>query len=355
MTVIKVPCPESQPSAQILGVFRFHYLLRISLLLSLSAVMVACEAMPITVRVLYGRGGKGDGALNDDTYRGILDAREKIEGTVVQRTPNTSDEMGEFFAQLIAMPYETADELIVVVSDEYNEIIEHSECQFGNRKVLHIDGGETPCSNVTSYGYRTYAAAFQAGVASMTASSLFGPAKNKKALAIGGSRTPAIREAVEGFAKGVEFAGGSCVISYMNSNLDGFDAPGHGQVKAESYFRTSNPDVVFAAARRTNQGILEACKSYGKLFVGFESDSSAVGGGVVIGSVLKRVSLDLEGSIIDFYNGNMQPGHIDSGISNGATAFVASGKSSFLSDLENAADAVYDRALELEAVYLEEQ
>ena len=138
-------------------------------LLILGMALSSCGDFGFTVHVLYGENGRGDRGLNDISFLGVLEGRDALDATVVQWTPLDQDEAGYLLTSVLAEPLRSPDELIILVGEMYNGLVSQVECQFRDRKVLHIEGSDSGCTKVLSVDFLTYAPSYVAGVAAGTA------------------------------------------------------------------------------------------------------------------------------------------------------------------------------------------
>ena len=300
------------------------------------------------MHVFYGAGGRGDRGLNDVGFLGLLDSREQVDVSLVQWSPRDRDEAGYLLTSVLADPLRSPNELIILLTDTYDDLVLQVECQFRDRKVLHLEGADADCPKVRSVDYRAYAPAFMAGVAAVSASS------TGKVAILGGGITPDVKEAAAGFLAGVKEAGGEAVAVYLSPSEDGFNNYDEGfRVATELYSRDA-VDVIFVVAGATSLGVLEAAKHFDARYViGFEYDLREDGRDVVLGSVVKNLGPQILETLKVAKAGDFDAGHLVVGLRDESALFQVS--PDFESQVGTAYLDVRAMALTLELAYQESQ
>jgi basic membrane protein A len=218
---------------------------------------------------------------------------------------------------VLSDPLRSPNELIILMTDTYDDLVLQVECQFRDRKVLHLEGAETNCSKVLSVNYRMYAPAFLAGVAAVAAST------TKTIAVIGGGLTNDVKDAAAGFIDGVEEAGGTVIATYLAPSANGFNNYDEGFRVADELYEEDSVDVIFVAAGATSLGVLEAAKKQNNRYViGFDHDLSSMGEDVVLGSVVKNVEVKLHDTMKMVDSGSFNGGHEVLGLRDDSVGFV---------------------------------
>lgn len=283
----------------------------------IASVLVSCGDFGFTVHVLYGEQGRGDKGINDSAFMSVLEGRDLLGATLVQWTPKDRDDAGYMLTSVLSDPLRSPNELIILMTDTYDDLVLQVECQFRDRKVLHLEGAETNCSKVLSVNYRMYAPAFLAGVAAVAAST------TKTIAVIGGGLTNDVKDAVAGFKDGVEEAGGTAIATYLPPSANGFNNYDEGVRVADELYEEDNVDVIFVAAGATSLGVLEAAKKQSNRYViGFDYDLSSMGEDVVLGSVVKNLGVKLIDTMTKTDSGSFNGGHKVLGLRDESVKFL---------------------------------
>lgn len=308
--------------------------------------LMACGDFGFTVHVLYSENGRGDAGLNDSSFLSIVQARDALDATVVQWTPQDYDEAGYLLTSVLAEPLRSPDELIILVGETYDGLVSQVECQFRDRKVLHLEGADTGCTKVQTVDFVTYSSAYMAGVAAASVSS------TKVVAVLGGGLTRDIKEAATGFIDGATSAGALATATYLSSSQNGFNNYDEGYRMANEMFVEDQVDVIFVAAGATGLGVLEAAKqSSNRYIVGFDYNLAQHGAAVVVGSVVKNLDTVVADVMLKTRDGDFEPGHVVTGMSEGSVSFELN---SAFSDIVGSAHLnAKDAALASEAQYRE--
>ncbi len=287
--------------------------------------LIACGDYGFTVHVIYSEDGRGDVGMNDSSFVSVVKARDAIDATVVQWTPKDYDDAGYLLTSVVAEPLRSPDELIILVGETYDSLVSQVECQFRDRKVLHIEGPDADCSKVQTVDFKTYAASYMAGVAAATAS------QTGVVAVIGGGLTRDISESVNGFLDGAASAGAIATSTYLSASQNGFNNYDEGYRMATEMFEQDSVDVIFVAAGATGLGVLEASKQgVDRYVIGYDFDLSEYGEEVVLGSVVKALdSVILEG-MQNTRDGDFESGHVAIGLEDGSVSFLANENFSLL-------------------------
>ncbi len=310
--------------------------------------LLACGDYGFTVHVIYSENGRGDIGMNDSSFVSVVKARDAIDATVVQWTPKDYDEAGYLLTSVVAEPLRSPDELIILVGETFDSLVSQVECQFRDRKVLHIEGPDADCSKVQTVDFKTYAASYMAGVAAATVS------QTGVVSVVGGGLTRDISESVNGFIDGASSAGAVVRSTYLSVSQNGFNNYDEGYRMANEMFEQDGVDVIFVAAGATGLGVVEASKQgIGRYVIGYEFDLTEYGTDVVLGSVVKDLDSVILAGMQNTMSGDFESGHIEPGLEEGTVSFAVNENLSLLvgtsySDAKSAAllaEAQYREAL----------
>lgn len=285
-------------------------------LLLCSFGLLACGDYGFTVHVIYSENGRGDVGMNDSSFISVVKARDTMDATVVQWTPQDFDEAGYLLTSVLAEPLRSPNELILLVGETYGSLVSQVECQFRDRKVLHIEGPDADCSKVQTVDFKTYAASYMAGVAAATAS------QTGIVSVIGGALTRDVGESVSGFIDGASAAGAVVSSTYLAASQNGFNNYDEGYRMATAMFEQDGVDVIFVAAGTTGLGVLEASKQgTDRYVIGYDFELQESGADVVLGSVVKELDAVILDGMQKTMDGGFEAGHIETGVVEGTVSF----------------------------------
>ncbi|MBO6934124.1 MAG: BMP family ABC transporter substrate-binding protein [Deltaproteobacteria bacterium] len=266
----------------------------------------------LTVRVLYGTDGPGDGSVNDSVNAGVVVARSGATFELEELVPETGAEALATLDEWIEVS--GPRDLIVVGSAGYAEAIEARECDFGETNILLVDASVSTCEGLRSVSFQSFAPAYLAGVAAIADPTL---APTGRVGMIGGTEIPPVRELLDGFRAGVEATGGEVVAEHMvgDDPESGFTDIEAAAALAEEL--VDEVDVLFVAAGRASQGVGNLLEERVRRrgvehvwLVGVDTDQSVQYGQVTVGSVLKRFDAVVRDAILEMVAGDLTSGDV---------------------------------------------
>jgi basic membrane protein A and related proteins len=179
---------------------------------------------------------------------------------------------------------------------------------FPNIKFALVDATlDTP--NGTGLTFKEHEGSFTVG---MVAGFL---SKTGKVGYIGGVDVPLLRRFEEGYKQGVLYVNPKATVS--EGWVGSFTDPNKAKELALTQF-TEGADIIYAAAGKSGEGVLQASKEQGKFSIGVDSDQDYLQPGAVITSMLKRVDLAVWGATKDLVNCSLKAGNKVFGLAEGA-------------------------------------
>ena len=296
------------------------------------AVLLAClglsgcgeESDPrLDVKVISTVGaGIGDLSFVDEVFKGLNLASLQCDFYREVLEPETYEEAVKEFNDYLYERQRLDRVLIITIGSEYIDMVEVRTCLFNGRKILHLDQNLTDCAGLKSVTFRTYAASFLAGVASMEIST------RKTAAALGGMDLPPVNEFMEGFKAGVEYAGGTLTaFEYIATDFSGFNDPERANELARQLYEEA--DVIIPVAGGSSIGVIDAAKQLReepepkiRYTIGIDTDQSFLGIQVVIGSVTKNLSKTTATTIIDLSHDEFLSGPVSISMQDDGSDFV---------------------------------
>ncbi len=132
---------------------------------------------------------------------------------------------------------------------------------------------------------------------------------------IGGVDVPLLRRFEEGYKQGVLYVNPKATVS--EGWVGSFTDPNKAKELALTQFQ-EGADIIYAAAGKSGEGVLQAAKEQGKFGIGVDSDQDYLQPGSVITSMLKRVDLAVYGAAKDLVNCKFKAGTKYFGLAEGA-------------------------------------
>jgi len=291
----------------------------IGTLILLSACAV--ESPPrVEVKVLSTIGaGVGDLAFVDEVVKGVALAKLQADFFLEFAEPQTFEEADALFHAFLQEQQRHDSVLIITVGAEYINLVESRNCDFAGRYVLHLDQNLTPCPDLKSASFRTYASSFLAGVAAVAMSA------RGRVAALGGMKIPPVDEFLDGYTAGVAYAGGELTaVEYLAEDFSGFSDPALAAETARRLWQEA--DVILPVAGGSTIGVIEAAKEFGaedpRYVIGVDTDQSVHGVNVVIGSVTKNLKQVTASTIIEASAGKFSAGALRMGLGEGGSDFL---------------------------------
>ncbi len=122
---------------------------------------------------------------------------------------------------------------------------------------------------------------------------------------IGGMDVPLLRRFELGFIQGVKYVDPD--IEVVSGWVGAFNDPSKGLELAMTQY-AEGVDIIFAAAGRSGEGVLQASRDVGLYSIGVDSDQDYIQPGHVITSMLKRVDLAVFGAVSSLVRGELTGG-----------------------------------------------
>ncbi len=248
---------------------------------------------------LAGRGGLGDGSYNDMAYKGAIEAKMAMNGSLLIAETDSPD----LAPRAVEWMIENGASLVVANGHEYSEVLDETIKQ--HKGVLFVlneaEWPGTENSMALKYDHRP---------ASILVGALAGwVTRTGKLGFIGAHRSPVIEDFLQGFSRGVELASPDVEIIevFLSQGPQGFNMSSRAyDVVME--MQEAGVDVVFPVAGLSANGALQAAKERGIFFIAVDSDRDDIAPGTVLVSLIKRVDLAVRGAIEDGLSGRFRPG-----------------------------------------------
>ena len=247
-----------------------------------------------TVGFLVPASGLGDHSLNDLTYTGIIQAKNRHNFQLfrVQCEGGAEGDRRQAMETVI----KRGATVIVVNGWQYRNLVREYASRFPRRTFLLNDFPISDHDNVISTVFAQHEGAFLAGALAgwLTETGHLG--------FIGGMDMVVIRAFQQGFREGALHAHPGVQLSEVflapaEDAFSGFSSPSLGFSMAGKIY-DSGADIILGAAGLSNQGILQAARRKQRLAIGADTDQDHLAEGFVLTSVMKRLD-QATASILD--------------------------------------------------------
>jgi basic membrane protein A len=239
-------------------------------------------------------GGLGDRSFLDSAHRGLVWAGERLGVETRYIEPSGPEEFEPSIRAMAMAGYDLVITVYFNMLDATNTVAD----QFPNTKFAIIDAvSDRP--NVTSLTFQEHVGSYLVGVVAgkMT--------KANKIGFVGGQEQPLIRRFEKGFIEGVKAVNPDAQI--ISGYAGSFSDPGKGKELAMSQYKRG-ADIVYHAAGKTGEGVIEAAKETGKYVIGVDSDQCYIAPDNMLVSMMKMVDVAIFNTIESFVNDEYESG-----------------------------------------------
>ncbi|MBC8063119.1 MAG: BMP family ABC transporter substrate-binding protein [Clostridiaceae bacterium] len=268
---------------------------------------------PFKVGIVLSIGGLGDKSYNDSAYKGVQLAVKKlgIEFDYIEPSTTINSEVNLGANHLRQYAKEKYD-LVIATGFLLKDGCEQVAREYPDVKFILIDS-IVDAPNVTDLVFKAEEGSFLVGSVAglVTKTNVIGY--------IGAQDIPFFRKFQGGYMQGVSLVNPKAkVISKYVNGLNPFLVPNRGNELANELI-DQGADVIYTAAGSTGIGAIEACKKRGVYAIGVDNDQDYIEKGTVITSMVKKVDKAVYDSIELAVKGNLKPGILEFGVSNGGT------------------------------------
>ena len=276
--------------------------------------------------IAFDVGGLGDHSFNDASYAGMEAAAKKIPGMKINKAEANEGDNDQARINRLTQLANSGNKAIVAVGYVYANAVGTVAKKFPNVKFAIIDDN-TPASkgaNVDQITFMENESSYLAGVAAAKTS------KTGHVGFIGGLKIPLIDKFAGGFQAGAKSVNPKIKvdIKYLASDGKGFSSPDLGRQAADAMFQ-NDADVVFAAAGKSGDGVIQSAKSKGKWAIGVDSDQAVTADKSVAGAVLTSAVKNCSGTVEDFLTqvnkGTFKGGNQVYGLKDGGVGITTTG------------------------------
>jgi basic membrane protein A and related proteins len=294
-------------------------------------------------------GQLGDKSFLDAAARGIKMVNDTLKNVTTKIIENNDvgeqqlaarSMAGQGYDLVITVGYGSAD-WTTQIAQEYPKV------WFAIVDSTLNDKDGKPIANGTGLTFREDEGSFTVGMIAGLLS------KTGKVGYIGGVDVPLLRRFELGYIQGVKYVNPKATVT--SGWVGAFDNPNKGKELALTQY-TEGADIIYAAAGKSGEGVLQASKEQNKYSIGVDSDQDYMQPGSVITSMLKRVDLAVLGEVQDLVNCKLANGTKVFGLKEGgvgstflyndAATFLTSGKADMVKTLKETAIPAVKKAVE---------
>ena len=244
------------------------------------------------VALVLSVGGLGDKSFNDSAHEGLMRAAKELPVKVFEGQPTMMAEDERYLRTYASRGFD----LVIGVGFLMKSAVVTVARDFPKMHFALIDAAveesENPNHNIATLLFKEEEGCFLVGSAAALAS------KTGTVGFVGGMDIPLIRKFQMGYEAGVRHTkpDAKILIEYAGSGPEAFSDPVRGKQLTEGMI-SQGADVIFHASGSTGNGVIEACRTSGKLAIGVDANQDAQAPGFVMTSMIKRVDIAVFGIV----------------------------------------------------------
>lgn len=222
----------------------------------------------------------GDKSFNDSAARGIKFVNEQfpdVETKIIENQDVGEQQLG---ARAMA---EQGYDLVITVGFGSADWTDKIAAEYPKTKFAIVDA-TLKSPNGTGLTFREDEGSFTTGMVAAMLS------KTGKIGFVGGMDVPLLRRFESGYIQGAKYVNPK--IEVVSGWVGSFNDPNKGKELALTQY-AEGADIIYAAAGKSGEGVLQAGKEKGLFSIGVDSDQDYMQPGSVITSMLKRVDLSV--------------------------------------------------------------
>lgn len=253
--------------------------------------------VPVTVSVVYDLGGKMDKSFNQSGFRGVLEARRQLDGTVNEYEVGLPGDRPDVLRRAAAAASD-----VIVIGAGAREAVADAAAALPRVRFTVLDAA-VAAPNVSSILFADHEAAFLAGLLAAKVS------RTGIAGFIGGSPVPPVMRFLSGFRQGLAHGrdGGQLIETMLGEDPGVWDDPFRALLAARRLI-ARKADVLFAVCGGSGVGVYQAAADAGVLAVGVDSNQNHLYPGTMLTSAVKRVDQAVVEAIATIAAGAWAPG-----------------------------------------------
>ena len=279
-------------------------MLATSAALAAAAGSAAADVAPAAI--IIDSGGLGDGSWNDTAYAGF---QAGLEATGIEGRPIESKDVVAQGEEIMRRAADAGFGLIISLVWTHGEPMEKLAVDYPDANWV-IMNQTRPGDNIASVVFSEHEGSFLAGAlaAQVTTDTSIGGINEEPIIGvIGGVKSPGIDKFIVGYIQGAKAINPDIEVKVAYS--ESFGDPAKGQQMADAMF-DEGADIVYQVAGGTGIGIIEAAKAAGRYAIGVDTDQDAMAPGHVLTSMIKRVDVAVENSIVNYAAGEFPGGEV---------------------------------------------
>jgi basic membrane lipoprotein Med (substrate-binding protein (PBP1-ABC) superfamily) len=278
---------------------------------------------PLRVSVLYPVEGSGQGGMAVGMRQGMIAARVGSDFVAEEHAPANDDEARELLAAALAPSQ--GRRLVITGGEVYREALDERACDLGGAEVLQLGAKPSPCANLRSVVFDSFAPAFQAAVLALAAENIA-----PRLLAGIISTVPSFEDSdlIAGFQAGAEYVGGGVQTLEIES-FDEAELSDPEATRAEISALADAVDVLLVVGDAQADLILDAVREQNEAHpervlrvVGVDEDLAVLDLELTLGSVVRRFDMEVRSTILATEVDTFSPGQVVYGFPDGQTELL---------------------------------
>lgn len=252
---------------------------------------------PLVVGIVYDKGGLGDKSFNDSANAGIERAKKDLGITVKQVQ---SKDVKDYEKDISAMAEQDCD-IVFAIGAAMKDAVKKASSDYPNVRFAIVDESVQK-ENVRSLLFKEEQGSFLAGYLAglMT--------KTNKLGFVGGMEFDLIKKFYYGYAAGAKAANPQ--VEMLPAKYTGdWDNVDQAKVTANTLFG-QGADIVYHAAGRAGQGVIDAAKDHKLYAIGVDRDQDYLAPGYVLTSMVKHVDVAVYQTIRDMKQSKFTAGDV---------------------------------------------
>ncbi len=246
----------------------------------------------------------GDKSFNDSAARGIKFVNEQYPDVETKIIEN--QDVGEQQLAARAMAEQGFD-LVITVGYGSADWTDQIAAEYPDTEFAIVDATLTQPNGV-GLTFREDEGSFTVGMVAAMLST------TNKVGYIGGMDVPLLRRFETGFIEGAKYANPD--VEVVSGWVGDFNNPNKAKELALTQY-AEGVDIIYAAAGKSGEGVLQASKEQGLYSIGVDSDQDYMQPGHVITSMLKRVDLAIVEAVKELRAGTLNGGQKTFGLKEG--------------------------------------
>ena len=271
------------------------------------------DAAPLRVTMVYPSDCVGDSAYCDSFHTGVKAAEA---GLGINLTEINADENDPIATELLLREAAQNSELVLTAGYQMGDALARVASEFPDVQFAIFDV-VLDIPNVASVNYKSNEGSFLVGAIAALKS------ESGRIGYIGGADVPLLQEFEAGYIAGIRAVNpdAEVTVDYISTDAIAFTQPDKAKTLAFAQY-TNGIDVIYAAAGRSGQGVLEAAQEQQKFIIWVDDNGNHLAPGIVLTSMTKEISASVQRIIGEAVEGNFMAGIRLFGVADGDVTYA---------------------------------